>query len=1101
MTVFISSFSCEKFINESLLISHCLSFFGCSDNQNGSNSSPSLNPGDPRGVPGQDLKLDQLSEVTDTNKNSFTISGTCLDGGGLITITVEDEVIGEDIPCTDGRFSLTADLEDFSSDSDTMEISILQKKNGETVTDSLTTDITINDPPPVQPIIPSFMELVNPKSSPSENTNPVIRVKERKPGDTVELFTDSECTHRVAIGAVPNNATSVDLNICEPGTCHENQLTPGHYKFYEKSSNDRGSSGCSQEYLEYFLDPDPGAPRVPAAMILVESAIRVLGVNPENTVSLHTTPFCNDSPKGIGTVEDGKSYIDLTVLDSGLNPGDYVLYSKTGNFYGWSKCSDVNVRYTLTRPEDPDFMINPPFRSPGNSQGPSFIIRGLPDYDVTVSIFRGPRSTSQCTDTNLISLGDSVSVNASQNEIAIDLGNVLENASDGIYKFFARIEGGPRVHCFELTYVLDTTAPRIIANTLEQNPLENDDTARMSKTWNWSCVDRDGVNCTYRYKIDETAPTISNVSVPSRTYAGGDRIDFTVTFSEAVTVEGTPRIPLILDGGGTSQTKYAEYTSGTGTNSLVFRYEVGQTDLDTNGIGMQSSIDLNSGSLEDSSSNAVSPLTFTLPTNLSDVLVSRGVPNVVLSLTELSVEENGGTGTYQIRLNSEPTSAVTLALGSADSSVATVSPGILSFSTDNWSSPQTVTVTGVNDSIDNDAGGGSLRTVNITHTVTSSDTDYNNFSVSPVEITSNDNDDIGSIRLTVNPSSIDEHDSGSSRSIANNTETIVVIASFHGSTSGGSPNSRVRLSGPLTISASLEAGTAQTGDFNPVDFDLNIPAGSNQVIGAFSLTLVDDELDDNDETLLVSGSTPLGLTINPATITIVDNDDRGLIISHSSLSVSENGGTGTYTVNLESEPTGSVTILVTSGDTSIATVLPTSLTFEPDDTNGKIWNTPQPVTVTGVNDTSSTNDRHTTITHQVSGGGYGSLTVANVSVTSLDASSPTQFWAKWVPRNNYATNELEALIQSVTSESDASSPFTLTFPPHDQNDYFLLVLDNGKTLTGEYDGSSAEGINQIGAYIFLGEIGGKKFYVSENQLLHELLEGREITLTYVLMED
>ncbi len=723
------------------------------------------------------------------------------------------------------------------------------------------------------------------------------------------------------------------------------------------------------------------------------------------------------------------------------------------NFLFSIGCSDSSGGSSKRKPdlEDPDFRVNPP--SPGPSRGPGFIIRGLPDYDVTVSIFRGPRSTSQCTDADLIPLGDPVRVSASENEITVNLGNVLENASDGIYRFFARIEGGPRVHCFELTYVLDTTVPRIIANTLEQNPLENDDTMRMSKTWNWSCVDRDGVNCTYRHKIDETAltgsscpsytfasnesyssvstatkpggsgkycihiqamddannesevvsvyatldntaPTISSVSVPSKTYAGGDRMDFTVTFSEDVEVTGTPRISLILDGGGQPKMEYAEYASGSGSTSLIFRYEVGQTDLDTDGIGMGASpsIDLNSGNLKDSSGNAVSSLTFTAPGNLSSVVVAGGNPNVVLSLTELSVEENAGTGTYQIRLNSQPTSAVTVALGSADSSVATVSPGTLSFSTDNWSSPQTVTVTGVNDSIDNDAGGGSLRTVNITHTVTSSDADYNNFSVSPVEITSNDNDDIGSIRLTVNPSSVDEHDSGSSRSIANNTETIVVIASFHGSTSGGQANANIRLPGPLTISASLEAGTAQIGDFNPVsDFDLNIPAGSNQVIGAFSLTVVDDGEDEGNEILLLRGVNPLGLTVSPATITIVDNDEKGVIVSRFTLSVGENGGEGTYTVKLDSQPAGPVTVHIVSNDPDVVTVSDDTLTFEPDDTNNKIWSAPQTVTVTGVNDDIDNDvgggvSRKTNVTHSVTSTDphYNGLSVDSTEVTASD---------------------------------------------------------------------------------------------------------------------
>ena len=412
-----------------------------------------------------------------------------------------------------------------------------------------------------------------------------------------------------------------------------------------------------------------------------------------------------------------------------------------------------------------------------------------------------------------------------------------------------------------------------------------------------------------------------------------------------------------------------------------FRYEVVQTDLDTDGIEMTNSIDLGLGtSLKDEMGNLVSPLTFTAPSNLSDVLVKGGGPNVILSLTELSVGENGGTGTYTVRLNSEPTHPVTVALRSADTSVATVSPSSLTFEVNNdnnkiWSAPQTVTVTGVNDDIDNDVGG-STRTVNITHSVTSSDTDYNNITVNPVEVTSNDDDDVGSIKLTVSQTNVNE---------GATVRTLSIRAQFEGSTSGGQSNTSVRLSDDLSLSISVVAVTAQVGDFDPVpDFNMDISAGDDRVTESFSLGIVDDGVDENDETFEVRGASSLSLTISPATITIVDDDEKGVIVSRSSLSVSENGGMQTYTVRLESEPMGPVIIFVTSSDTGIATVSPTLLTFEANNDNGQMWSTPRTVTVTGVNDSSSTNSRQTTITHTVSGEDYSGETVADVSVTSID---------------------------------------------------------------------------------------------------------------------
>jgi hypothetical protein len=95
--------------------------------------------------------------------------------------------------------------------------------------------------------------------------------------------------------------------------------------------------------------------------------------------------------------------------------------------------------------------------------------------------------------------------------------------------------------------------------------------------------------------------SISSVAFSSNaggdnTYKIGDIISVTVTASEAVTVTGSPRIPVV---GLTS--KFFTYFSGSGTASLVFRYTVVTTDSSTAGLGISAnSLALNSGTLLDS---------------------------------------------------------------------------------------------------------------------------------------------------------------------------------------------------------------------------------------------------------------------------------------------------------------------------------------------------------------------------------------------------------------------------------------------------------------------------------------------------------------------
>lgn len=60
--------------------------------------------------------------------------------------------------------------------------------------------------------------------------------------------------------------------------------------------------------------------------------------------------------------------------------------------------------------------------------------------------------------------------------------------------------------------------------------------------------------------------------------------------------------------------------------------------------------------------------------------------------------EAGGTATFTVRLSSQPSADVTITLASGDDTEGTVGPTTLTFTSANWNTPQTVTVTGVDDS-------------------------------------------------------------------------------------------------------------------------------------------------------------------------------------------------------------------------------------------------------------------------------------------------------------------------------------------------------------------------------------------------------------------
>uniref|UniRef100_UPI001421283C FG-GAP-like repeat-containing protein n=1 Tax=Thalassoroseus pseudoceratinae TaxID=2713176 RepID=UPI001421283C len=82
----------------------------------------------------------------------------------------------------------------------------------------------------------------------------------------------------------------------------------------------------------------------------------------------------------------------------------------------------------------------------------------------------------------------------------------------------------------------------------------------------------------------------------ARTRVEGDPIDLQVYFGFPIEVTGTPRVELQVG----DNTVFADYLSGSGTPFLTFRYTVGSTDFDLDGVQLASNmIDLNGGTLTD----------------------------------------------------------------------------------------------------------------------------------------------------------------------------------------------------------------------------------------------------------------------------------------------------------------------------------------------------------------------------------------------------------------------------------------------------------------------------------------------------------------------
>ena len=165
-----------------------------------------------------------------------------------------------------------------------------------------------------------------------------------------------------------------------------------------------------------------------------------------------------------------------------------------------------------------------------------------------------------------------------------------------------------------------------------------------------------------------------------------------------------------------------------------------------------------------------------------------------------------------------------------------------------------------------------------------------------------------------------------------------------------------------------------------------VPAG--HMSATFDITIVDDSLDEPDETILIEWDLSISSSAMPAffdfTGTITDNDTAGVTLSKSTLTVTEEDTTGdTYTVVLDTLPTANVTVTVAGHAGTDVTATSTPLTFTTVN-----WSTAQVVTVTAADDADTTDDT-VVLTHSAAStdSDYDGITIDGVTVTVEDNDS------------------------------------------------------------------------------------------------------------------
>jgi uncharacterized repeat protein (TIGR01451 family) len=197
--------------------------------------------------------------------------------------------------------------------------------------------------------------------------------------------------------------------------------------------------------------------------------------------------------------------------------------------------------------------------------------------------------------------------------------------------------------------------------------------------------------------------------------------------------------------------------------------------------------------------------------------------------------------------------------------------------------------------------------------------------------------------------------------------------------------------GAVGVALTQTPGTAATpDDYSLPSITLSVAAGAAAPLDLpFDMAIVDDALDEGDETFTLG----FGAVTGPAsaagthTVTIADDDTAGVSLSTTTVAVAEGGATASYTVVLTSQPSAAVTV-TPSPDGQIA-VSPASLIFTPAN-----WSTPQTVTVTAADDQVVEGEHSGAVAHSAAGGDYGAVGAASVTASIADDDTATyQFTA------------------------------------------------------------------------------------------------------------
>ena len=316
---------------------------------------------------------------------------------------------------------------------------------------------------------------------------------------------------------------------------------------------------------------------------------------------------------------------------------------------------------------------------------------------------------------------------------------------------------------------------------------------------------------------------------------------------------------------------------------------------------------------------------------------------------ELTIAE-GGSDTYRVVLTSQPAADVTVTISRSGDRDISIDDQELTFTGSDWDQEKTVSVMAAHDddAIDD--------TATFSHSVASTDGDYNGIAVSEVDVTVTDDETAG---VSITP-------------------TELTIAE------GGSDSYQVVLTSQPAHDVTVTISRSGDGDISIDDQEFTFTDSDWETAKTVTVSAAQDD-DAGDDTAALSHAVASadadynGIAVSEVAVAVTDDETAGVSITPRQLTIAE-GGIDSYQVVLTSQPAHEVTVNINHGGNNDIDSDRDRLTFSPSN-----WNQEKTVTVTSAQDDDAIDDTaafsHTVVSADTD---YNGITVSEVAVTVTD---------------------------------------------------------------------------------------------------------------------